>query len=89
MLDALPAADRAAIVGSINAGFNSFLRGMSGFGSSSDRQYNQVLNGVAKDLGRPIDFGRQSDREAIGNGLIKSLRDSGACTKTGSRIPTC
>ena len=89
MLNALPAADRAAIIGSINAGFNSSLRGMSGFGSSSDRQYNQVLNGVAKDLGRPIDFGRQSDREAIGNGLIKSLRDSGACTRTGSRISRC
>ncbi len=89
MLDALPASERAAIVGSINAGFNSSLRDISGFGSSSDRQYNQVLNGVAKDLGRPIDFGRQSDREAIGNGLIKSIRDSGACTQTGSRIPTC
>ncbi len=89
MLDALPASERAAIIGSINAGFNSSLRSMSGFGSSSDRQYNRVLNGVAKDLGRPIDFGRQSDREAIGNGLIKSLRDSGACKRTGSRIPTC
>jgi len=89
MLNALPASERAAIVGSINAAFSSSVRAASNFGSSSDRQYNNVLTGVAKGLGRPIDFGRQGDREAIGNALIRDLRSRGGCTVTGSRVPTC
>jgi RHS repeat-associated protein len=89
MLDSLPASQRDAIVGSINGAFNSILRGASGAFSSSDKAYNRVLNGVEKSLGRPIDFARQGDREAIGNALIKDARNSGDCTQTGSRIPTC
>jgi uncharacterized protein RhaS with RHS repeats len=89
MLDALPTSQRAAVVGSINSSLNSGLRGASNFASASDARYNKVLTSVANDLGRPIDFGQQSDREAIGKALINDLRRSGVCTKTGSRIPTC
>ena len=88
MLDALPADSRTAIVGSINSAFASRIAAASGI-NSSDRAYNSVLSGVAKSLGRAIDFGKQSDREAIGKALVGELRKSGACTVTGSRIPTC
>ena len=88
MLDALPADSRTASVGSINSAFASRIAAASVI-NSSDRAYNSVLSGVAKSLGRPIDFGKQSDREAIGKALVGELRKSGACTVTGSRIPTC
>jgi RHS repeat-associated protein len=85
-LDALPAEQRDRIIGSINSSFGArFLAG----GHPADRAYNRVLDGVEKGLGRAIDFGKQSDREAIGNALIKDLRSSGACTSTGSRIKSC
>jgi hypothetical protein len=35
-----------------------------------------VLDKVEVGLGRSIDFGKQSDREAIGNALIKDLREN-------------
>lgn len=89
MLDALPAEGRTAIVQSINSAFASrvanFLSGIN----SHDSAYNAVVVSVAKALGRPIDFGNQSDREAIGKALVRELRNSGACTVTGSRIPKC
>ena len=89
MLDALPGAARAAIVGSINSAFASRIaNALSGL-NSHDRAYNGVLAGVAKGLGRPIDFAKQSDREAIGKALVGELRQSGACTVTGSRISRC
>lgn len=89
MLDALPADSRTAIVGSINAAFASRVAASLSGLNSSDRAYNSVLAGVAKSLGRAIDFGKQSDREAIGKALVQQLRNSGACTVTGSRIPRC
>lgn len=89
MLDALPGDERAAIVNSLNTAFNSSLRSVSNIASATDARYNRVISGVVRDLGRPIYFGNQSDREAIGHALIKDLRRSGACTTTGSRIPTC
>jgi len=89
MIDALPEGDRTSIIGSINSAFAGRLRSRSGTLSESDARYNRVLDGVVKGLGRSIDFGNQGDREAIGNALIKDLRSSGACTQTGSRIPTC
>ena len=55
----------------------------------SDASYQRVLDGVRRDIGRNIDFSKQSDREAIGNALVGELRNSGACTRTGSLIPTC
>jgi hypothetical protein len=54
-----------------------------------DAHYQGVLNGVRSSLGHDINFGNQKDREAVGNDLIRDLRNSGACTQTGSRIPTC
>ena len=85
MLDALPEEQRPRIVGSINDSFAN--RDLATF--QSDKAYGRVLGGVEKSLGRAIDFGKQSDREAIGNALIKDIRSSGGCTVTGSRIPQC
>ena len=85
-LDALSAEQRDRIIGSINSSFGS--RWLAS-GHSADKAYNRVLDRVEKGLGRSIDFGKQSDREAIGNALIKNLRSSGACTATGTRIRSC
>jgi hypothetical protein len=85
-LDALPGEQRDRIIGSINSSFGARSLAES---HPADRAYNRVLDGVEKGLGRAIDFGKQSDREAIGNALIKSLRSSGACTRTGTRISSC
>ena len=89
-IDALPASDRKAIIGSINSAFASFARGLASVGNENDARYNRVLDSVTNKLGRPIDFGKQSDREAIGNALIRDLRNSGACdAPTGSLIRRC
>ncbi|WP_234446945.1 RHS repeat-associated core domain-containing protein [Luteimonas sp. MC1572] len=85
-LDALPTEQRNRITESINSSFGA--RWVAG-SHPADRAYNRVLDGVEKGLGRAIDFGNQSDREAIGNALIKDLRSSGACTTTGTRIRSC
>jgi len=55
----------------------------------SDRSYMRVLGGVRENLGRGIDFSKQSDREAIGNALVRDARLSGACDQTGTRIKSC
>lgn len=55
----------------------------------SDRRYMRVLDGVREKLGRDIDFSKQSDREAIGNALIKEARQLGLCDRTGSFIKSC
>ena len=89
MLDALPANDRAAIVASLNSAFASRVAAFLSGQNSSNAAYNRVLAGVANDLGRPIDFGIQGDREAVGKALVADSRKSGACTITGSRIPWC
>ena len=86
-LDALPEQKRNRIIDSVNAAFAR--RGLASNFSESDARYNRVLDRVEEALGRAIDFGKQSDREAIGNALIKDLRDSGACTVTGTRIRSC
>lgn len=70
----------------LNAG--GVLRAMSSI-IESDRRYTAILDGVRADLGRNIDFSNQSDREAIGNALIKEVRSSGGCSETGSRIKRC
>ncbi len=85
MLDGLPADQRSRIVDSINDAFAN--RDLATF--QSDKAYGRILGGVEKSLGRAIDFGKQSDREAIGNALIKDLRQSGGCTTTGTRISQC
>jgi RHS repeat-associated protein len=55
----------------------------------SDRAYAGVLNSVRKSLGRDIDFSKQGDREAIGEAVIKEIRNSGGCDITGSRLKSC
>ncbi len=56
---------------------------------STDKAFQGVLNGVRKDLGRDIDFSKQSDREAIGNALINHVRQTGGCDLNGTRQPGC
>ncbi len=55
----------------------------------TDAAYASVLNGVRKDLGRNIDFSKQSDREAIGNAVINHVRQTGGCDVNGERQPGC
>jgi len=56
---------------------------------STDKAYAGVLDGVRKDLGRDIDFSKQSDREAIGNALIKHIRQTGGCDVNGKKQSGC
>jgi hypothetical protein len=80
----------ASAIGEINGLLNA--GGATEFAATrmpSDRSYMRVLNGVKENLGRDIDFGNQSDREAIGNALIKDARSSGACDQAGTRIKSC
>ncbi len=76
------------VVGETNALLNprGLIAGMANT-YPSDRAYQRVLNGVRESLGRDIDFSKQSDREAIGNALIASLRGR-TCGRIESRIPT-
>lgn len=55
----------------------------------TDRAYNAILDRVRGDLGRDIDFGKQDDREAIGNAVIEYVRRSGGCDIAGSRLTGC
>ena len=55
----------------------------------TDAAYQEVLEGVRKGLGRNIDFTKQSDREAIGNALIKHIREMGGCDVAGHKINGC
>lgn len=87
MLDALSPDQRSRIVESINGSFSA--KQLAGIGSASDQSYVRVLNKVENKLGRAIDFGNQLDREAIGNALIKDIRSTGGCSKTGTRISQC
>ena len=56
---------------------------------STDKAYAGVLDGVRKDLGRNIDFSKQSDREAIGNALINHIRQTGGCDVNGKKQGGC
>src|SRR5215831_1221666 len=55
----------------------------------TDKAYAQVLNEVRKDLGHKLDFTNQKDREAIGNALIKHIRQTGGCDVNGKMQPGC
>ncbi len=61
---------------------NKLLNGSVNF----DNNYAGILGGVRKQLGRAIDFSKQSDREAIGNAVISETRDSPEVICTGSHI---
>jgi hypothetical protein len=56
---------------------------------ATDKAYAAVLDGVRKDLGRNIDFSKQSDREAIANALIKHIRQNGGCDVNGKKQSGC
>jgi len=56
---------------------------------STDAAYGRILDGVRQNLGRNIDFSSQSDREAIGNAVIRFVRETGGCDVTGTRIKSC
>jgi hypothetical protein len=92
-LDNLKKSDPAAyqtLIKESNAGLNptdALRRAGSVF--STDKAYLGVLDGVRKQLGHNIDFSRQSDREAIGNALIKHIRETGGCDVAGDRIQNC
>jgi RHS repeat-associated protein len=55
----------------------------------TDAAFQGVLGGVRKDLGRNIDFSKQGDREAIGNALIKHIRQTGGCDVNGKKQAGC
>lgn len=57
--------------------------------ADTDVAYVKVFDAVRADLGRDIDFSKQSDREAIGNKLIEHIRESGGCDVAGDRIAGC
>jgi primase-polymerase (primpol)-like protein len=73
------------INGSLNGMVTKGLEQLSG----TDRAYAGVLAGVRKDLGRNIDFSKQSDREAIGNALINHVRQTGGCDLNGNKQAGC
>ena len=80
----------ASAIGEINGLLNGgLLERTASSQFASDRSYMRVLDGVREDLGRDIDFANQSDREAIGNALVRDARRSGACDQTGTRIKSC
>ncbi len=56
---------------------------------ATDKAYLGVLDGVRKQLGRNIDFARQSDREAIGYALIQHIRKTGECDVAGENLKGC
>jgi hypothetical protein len=55
----------------------------------TDRAYFKILEGVRKDLGGKIDFANQGHREAIGNALIRHIRQTGGCDVTGNKVKGC
>ena len=81
-----------AAIKEINAALNpkagTFQNALSNI-APTDKAYNQVLDEVRKELGRDIDFSKQSDREAIGNALIAHIRATGGCDVAGNRVAGC
>ncbi len=73
------------INGSLNSAVTQGLEQLSG----TDRAYAGVLEGVRNDLGRNIDFSKQSDRETIGNALVNHVRQTGGCDVNGSKQAGC
>jgi RHS repeat-associated protein len=56
----------------------------------TDAAFGKILDAVRKDLGRNIDFAKQSDREAIGLKLVEHIRTTGGCDVVdGVRISGC
>lgn len=91
-LDAFQQSDPKAYstaITEINGSLNGMVtRGLEQL-KGTDRAYAGVLAGVRKDLGRNIDFSKQGDREAIGNALIKHIRQTGGCDVNGKKQGGC
>lgn len=72
---------------------NGALNGIAAKGlqqlSGTDRAFAGVLAGVRTDLGRDLDFSKQGDREALGNALIKHVRQTGGCDLNGDKQSGC
>jgi hypothetical protein len=96
-LDAFYNSDRAGYnkaISEINKALNpepGSVAAKAGTYAPTDAAYSKVLDDVRKELGRNIDFSKQSDREAIGNALIKHIKTSGAngCDVNGRMEPGC
>jgi hypothetical protein len=92
-LDALKTSDPAAhdpVVEDSNSGLNpSGLRKDAATRFSTDKTYMKVIDGVRNGLGRNIDFRRQADREAIGDALIRHIRQSSGCDIAGEKLQGC
>jgi hypothetical protein len=65
------------------------LVGLGNLFFPTDKAYFQFMGGVRKSLGHDIDFANQRDREAIGNALIKHIRERGGCDIAGYEISGC
>jgi len=48
-----------------------------------------AIDWLVNSLGHNINIGDQNDREAVGNALIKDLRNTSSCVSTGSIIAKC
>ncbi|MBK7598264.1 MAG: RHS repeat-associated core domain-containing protein [Acidobacteria bacterium] len=55
----------------------------------TDAAFGKILDAVRKDLGRNIDFAKQSDREAIGLKLVEHIRKTGGCDGGGDKVSGC
>jgi RHS repeat-associated protein len=97
-LDALRGADAGTYNTAISQ-INGLLNGKSSLTANAlgalgslvgtDKAYAQVLSGVRKSLGHDINFANQKDREAIGNALVKHVRETGGCDVAGDKANGC
>jgi len=87
--------DYGATINQINALLNGksslTANALGALGSlvGTDKAYAQVLGGVRQSLGHDIDFANQKDREAIGNALVKHVRETGGCDVAGNKANGC
>ena len=81
----------AQINGLLNGKSSLTANGLAALGRlvGTDKAYAQVLGGVRKSLGHDINFENQKDREAIGLGLVKHVRETGGCDVAGDKANGC
>ncbi len=71
----------AEVISQVNSAMNSVAGRASGF--FADRDYNEVLQGVIKSLGRPLDFSSYNDRVRLGNAMVEHKRKQKALVPGG------
>jgi RHS repeat-associated protein len=75
------------MMGEINKALNpSGLEKLAGTVFSTDAAMAKVFDDVRKELHHDIDFRNQGDREAMGNAIIKHIRDTGGKDVTGDKV---